>query len=138
MITGPLFIILYAVIGVLLLAFAFSIFSRPARKSTTEPAKRGQHGSSGICPICQTRLFGGEQIKTALFPGEKDRLCHIFGCPHCHPYKEEGVSRHCPVCKKHLPEEDYLIARLFDRSGGKHHVHIVGCTNCRPSAKSRT
>jgi hypothetical protein len=135
MITGPFFIVLYVAIGVLLLAFAYSLFSRPTRKAKPKAAKRTP---IGLCPICRSELVNGEQIKTALFPGEKDRLCHIFGCPHCHPYIEEGLSRHCPVCKKKLPEEDYLVARLFDRAGGKHHVHIVGCTNCRPSAKSRS
>jgi len=126
--------IFYLLAALLLLFFAYSLFSYSRKKPEHRPksfTKQGNPLSGATCPVCGTPLTNGEQIKSALFPGNDDRLCHIFGCPHCHPYSESGIVRQCPVCKKKLSEEGFLVARLFDRQGGKHHVHILGCTNCR-------
>jgi hypothetical protein len=96
---------------------------------------KGAIGEAGVCPVCSALLLNGAQIKSALFPGDKERMCHIFGCPHCHPYKDDSVARKCPVCKKTVPQEGYLIARLFERPNKKRHVHILGCTVCRVPQK---
>lgn len=119
--------------GILLFAFAYWLFSAgsPTKKVKQKQPARGEIGSHGVCPVCSSILTNGAQIKSALFPGNTDRVCHIFGCPHCHPYKEESVSRTCPVCKKTISQEGYLIARLFERPNKKRHVHILGCTVCR-------
>ena len=60
-----------------------------------------------------------------------DRLCSIYGCPHCYPVEESGTNRFCPVCKASVAPESYLIARLFDRSKTNKHVRILGCKQCR-------
>ncbi len=133
MIPGPLYVIFLVIIGVALLIFAYGIFrgSDEARRREPKPRERGKPGSPGVCPICGTVLGPGEQIKSAVFPGAGERLLHVFGCPHCHPFAERGIERNCPVCKKKVPAEAYLIARLFERPHAKRHVHILGCVNCR-------
>ena len=130
---GPFYVIFLVFFGLALFVFAFRLFSGGAKKTGTQPRLRntGKRGETGVCPLCGTVLTDGAQIKSAVFPGDKDRLCHIFGCPSCHPYIEEGIQRICPVCRKAVPQEGYLIARMFDRPGHKHHVHILGCTLCR-------
>lgn len=133
MLSGYFYLFILVFTGLLLLFFAYGLFSsahiRDKKKKTAYI--RGTIGEKGVCPVCSRILRNGEQIKSALFPGDKERVCHIFGCPHCHPYTEETVQRSCPVCKKTLPAEGYLIARLFERPNNKRHVHILGCTNCR-------
>jgi len=138
MIPTPFYLFFLVLAGIALLVFAYGLFTYPRKRPRIEPAgpAQGKPGESGVCPVCSSRLGGGEQIKSALFPGKADRLCHIFGCPHCHPYKEVSIKRTCPVCKKAIPVEGYLIARLFDRPNNKRHVHILGCTICRFSPKT--
>lgn len=131
------YIVVLLFVGIALLVFAYGLFTLPNRKNKRPPLlkKTGVPGTPGVCPICGTVLNKNEQIKTALYPGEDDRICHIFGCPHCHPYADENTARRCPVCKKPLPAEGYLFARLFSRPGNKNHVHILGCSSCRLSKK---
>jgi endogenous inhibitor of DNA gyrase (YacG/DUF329 family) len=95
------------------------------------------------CPLCGTMLRRGERVHSVVFSGgpEKkettgtrsgrpvDYLTHIFGCPYCYPANRE-VRRECPVCKKDVPDDGYVIARMFDKPVRKH-VHVLGCTNCR-------
>ena len=95
------------------------------------------------CPLCGTMLRRGETVRSVVFSGgakkEKsagsrtgppaDYLTHIFGCPYCHP-SNRGHPRECPVCKKTVPDDGYVIARMFDKPGRKH-VHVLGCTHCR-------
>jgi hypothetical protein len=133
MIPAPFYLFFLVLAGIILLVFAYGLFTTPTgkQKKTNPVSLKGKQGEAGVCPICGTVLRRGEQINSALFPGEKDRLCHIFGCPHCIPYLEEDTVRTCPVCKKNVPPDQYLIARLFDRPQGKRHVHILGCTDCR-------
>jgi hypothetical protein len=134
MIPVPFYITFLVLAGLLLLVFAYSLFNSSSAKKKPAPANplpKDKAGESGVCPICGTILSRGEQIKSAVFPGKTDRICHIFGCPHCHPYKDASVKRICPVCKKMVPQEGYLIARLFERANNKRHVHILGCTVCR-------
>lgn len=126
-------ILILVLIGTILLVLAYSLFTLPIlhKKQKEAPRARGIPGEAGVCPICQTILKNKEQLKSALFPGDEDRLCHIFGCPTCYPYPEDSSIRKCPVCHKTIPEGEYLIARLFERPGYKRHVHILGCNECR-------
>jgi len=136
MISEAFYVLLLVFIGVALFALAWALFSSHNRKSRAKAGPLpGKPGGAGTCPLCETQLVNGAQIKSALFPGDKDRLCHIFGCPSCHPYPQPGIIRKCPVCHRKVAAEDYLIARLFDRPGMKSHVHILGCTNCRIGRK---
>jgi hypothetical protein len=95
------------------------------------------------CPLCGTMLRRGETVRSVVFSGGAavskttgsrsgrpvDYLTHIFGCPYCHPANREH-PRECPVCKKIVPDDGYVIARMFDKPDRKH-VHVLGCTHCR-------
>ena len=120
-------------IGITLMIIAYMLFTfkrkGPRRENYRE---RGKPGAPGVCPICCTVLGSGEQLKTKVYPSEgSDRLCSIYGCPHCFPIAESGISRYCPVCKAIVSNDSYLIARLFDRSKTNKHVRILGCKQCR-------
>jgi len=94
------------------------------------------------CPLCGTMLRRGETVHSVVFSGGKavgssggsdtrpaDYLTHIFGCPYCYPANTQH-RRECPVCRKTVPDDGYVIARMFDKPGKKH-VHVLGCTVCR-------
>jgi len=96
---------------------------------------KGTEDSGGlmICPICLFKMDNSEMIKTTAFPplskDSKDRLMHIHGCVYCMDGKRERI---CPVCGKTIGVKDFLVARIFDRSVRRSHVHVLGCTQCRP------
>jgi len=123
-------------IGLILLWFAYSIFTRLGRRASAEGESRSavetpRQGNPKTCPVCRTYLQHGERIKSAAFPetGTHERLMHIFGCPFC--YGDDPVApRRCPVCGATLRPQDFLVARLFSRTG-RSHVHVLGCTRCR-------
>ena len=129
------FLIFFLVLAMLaLFAFAFRLFGRMARK----PPKRGGQAEKaagpapGACPVCGAALKRGEKIRSAVFPGGSDRICHIFGCPRClSPESPMAERRGCPVCGAKLGLDEYLIARLFERGERRRHVHILGCKKCR-------
>ncbi|MCL1817826.1 MAG: hypothetical protein FWG35_02765 [Spirochaetaceae bacterium] len=89
------------------------------------------------CPICGSLLEKGQLIKSIAFQGGvtvgnvTERLNHIFGCPFCYPVNG-ATPRVCPVCRRIIPADGYLIARMFERSDRERkHVHVLGCTACR-------
>jgi hypothetical protein len=96
---------------------------------------KGTEDSGGlmICPICLFKMDNSEMIKTTAFPpmtpDSKDRLMHIHGCVYCMDGKRERI---CPVCGKAISVKEFLVARIFDRSVRRSHVHVLGCTQCRP------
>jgi len=96
---------------------------------------KGTEDSGGlmICPLCLFKMENSEMIKTTAFPpmtpDSKDRLMHIHGCVYCMDGKRERI---CPVCGKTIGVKDFLVARIFDRSVRRSHVHVLGCTQCRP------
>jgi hypothetical protein len=104
-----------------------SISSRPKYKGDSDS------GGLKICPICLFKMDTSEMIKTTAFPpltkDSKDRLMHIHGCVYCMGGKRERI---CPVCGKTISVTDFLVARIFDRSVRRSHVHVLGCTQCRP------
>lgn len=95
------------------------------------------------CPLCGTMLKRGETVHSVVFSGGTqaeaakrssadrpgDWLAHLFGCPYCYP-ANAGHPRICPVCRRELGPDDYVIARMFEKPGRKH-VHVLGCTRCR-------
>lgn len=135
-----IFILLSFAVCLLMLVFSGKLsFKRKNRKrnSKNRQSKSGQQKYSdgvqpGCCPLCGTFLVGTEKIKSSVFEGgnASDRLCYIHGCPHCVPPESMSIKRICPVCKKNVPVEGHLTARMFERKGGAHHVHILGCTEC--------
>lgn len=84
------------------------------------------------CPICQSSLYKGENLISKVYRPMKvpDQLMTISGCPHCYPRTEPSIKRICPVCKKNMEIDENLTARLFNKSVGKKHVHIIGCSKC--------
>lgn len=108
------------------------------------------------CPICGTLLEPGERVHTVVYSGpsakpggapsaaiqkaqERQRLqeslVHMFGCPYCYP-PNRRYERLCPSCKQPIPDDGFVVARMFTRNQRKH-VHVLGCTVCRPSAASQ-
>lgn len=90
------------------------------------------------CPLCNSILLPGEDLFTKVYRPMTvhDQLCTIDGCPHCFPIPEPAVKRECPVCHKEVPiKTGHLIARLFNKTQGKKHVIVTGCTECSKGAK---
>lgn len=99
------------------------------------------------CPLCGSVLADGERVRSYVYRVGTDGLSHIFGCPHCDPgsrapgepaVRSAGVplmEKICPVCRKPVPANGHLTARMFERIGPdakkKTHVHVLGCTECR-------
>lgn len=130
---SPASLIILAFIFIGLVIVLYLIFSASSKKpSSKKYNKYGDKKSIGVCPICGTILDKDERLITAVYPGNPgDRLCYIYGCPHCYPLVEEGTDRRCPVCKDEIGGEDYLIARYFTRNDASERIHILGCTKCR-------
>lgn len=106
------------------------------------------------CPLCRTMLRRGERVHTVVYSGAsaprgdarqgassrrgevRDAITHMFGCPYCRPGSSTAAAnaRICPVCRATLPEDAYVVARMFERQGRKH-IHVLGCTECRSGAR---
>ncbi|MBN2532281.1 MAG: hypothetical protein JXB88_05290 [Spirochaetales bacterium] len=83
------------------------------------------------CPLCGTSLKTGERVFTEAFPGkEEEKIVYLHGCPYCKG-KKPGKKKECPVCKKVLPQNGYLIGKMWDPETGKTRVHISCCSICR-------
>ncbi len=85
------------------------------------------------CPLCGSFLQKGQDLFSRVYRpmNVPDQLCTISGCPHCYPTPEPGLERKCPVCGKNVPTKDgHLTARLFNRTDGKKHVVVTGCSEC--------
>lgn len=84
------------------------------------------------CPLCSSNLYVGENLISKVYRpmNVPDQLMIVMGCPHCYPKCEPGVKRICPVCHKAVGVDQSLTARLFNKSLGKKHVHVIGCSNC--------
>lgn len=86
------------------------------------------------CPVCGTSLAPGKNLVSKVFvtSGQvNDQICYIYGCPHCFPHCEPGIKRLCPVCHKNVEQNQYLLARRFNKTkSGTPHVIVNGCGNC--------
>jgi len=133
-------ILLLVTVGIVLLWFIYSVLMgqwmrlrRGGRKPGKSRARPGSVivGDPKVCLVCRAKLEEGELIETQAFPsmgGSREKQMHIQGCVYCLSGERE---RSCPVCAAVLSREDKLIAKLFDRSLRRHHVHILGCDYCR-------
>ena len=81
------------------------------------------------CVICGSPLLKGESLHSKAFPGEDERLVHVFGCPYCYGNSADKI-RFCPVCKKRMPGDAYLVGKMWIKESGKRHLHVTGCTVC--------
>lgn len=123
--------------------FARAKFSSDERKSVKKMNQRREsavrQGLLVTCPVCNSALLPGEDLFTKVFRpmNVPDQLCTINGCPHCYPWPKDGVQRICPVCGKRIPiDGGHLIARLFNKSTGKKHVVVTGCSECCKSGRN--
>lgn len=89
------------------------------------------------CPLCGSPLQVGENLFSRVYRpmNVPDQRCTISGCPHCYPKCEQNIKRECPVCHKKVPSNGYLVARLFNKTEGKKHVIVTGCTECLKNIK---
>lgn len=126
------------ILAILLFIFAYSLYIKFTKKNNVQKQDNPvvTASPSGVsCPLCKSRLAKGENLFSRVFRPiqdgvESEQRCIILGCPHCHPYCQNGVSRICPVCHKKVPCDGHLIARLFTHTRSKRHVRITGCTEC--------
>lgn len=87
------------------------------------------------CPLCLTPLERGQRVHSVVYPGTGDKIVEIYGCPNCRPKGgPTKAARVCPVCKQTLEEKDYVVGRMFERTAGRKHLHVLGCTRCRKGA----
>lgn len=125
--------------GAIIIIAALKIFSRfrflmNLKKNADSNFKKRQaeNGKADFvrCPLCSTPLAKDEKMISRVYRPmtTPDQRMTINGCPHCYPSTEPGVKRICPVCGKNVPLDGELIARLFNRIGGKKHVLITGCS----------
>ena len=105
-----------------------------AKKESGLRTQKDENGKTEFvrCPLCSTPLAKNEDLFSRIYRPmtTPDQRMTVHGCPHCYPRPEPGVRRSCPVCGKEVPLEGELIARLFNRTDGKKHVMITGCTEC--------
>jgi hypothetical protein len=91
---------------------------------TASPAKK-----KVPCILCGSLLEKRENIKSKKYETDRDTMVHIFGCPYC--YGDAALrQRTCPVCKKQMRPEGYLIGKMWKTKKGKLHLHVSGCTIC--------
>ncbi len=118
-------------VGIAILIAALSYFAF-SKRNKQRPAAQSQKPVLVNCPMCGSGLQKGQNMYSKVFRpmNVPDQRCVISGCPHCYPVCEIGVKRVCPVCGKSVPPNGHLVARLFNKTQGKKHVMIVGCSSC--------
>jgi len=128
-------------IGSIILIFALMIFLKLKKMQEESAPKdkefRTQKNENGRvefvrCPLCSTPLAKNEDMFSRIYRPmtTADQRMTVHGCPHCYPRPEPGVKRNCPVCGREVPLDGELIARLFNRTEGKKHVLVTGCSEC--------
>ena len=137
-------VVFFLFIGIALLWFGYTLFFQvgvPAfgglGRRRRGPKKEGCPGDPQTCPVCSAKLREGELVSSAAFPsmnGGKDRFMHIKGCIYCLRGDRDRV---CPVCGGILRGSEILISRLFERSGRRSHVHVLGCSRCKGPPSGR-
>ena len=128
----------FVIVGVLLVAVVLALLIG----SLTGGVVHKKHGEENTallrepCPICGSPLARGERIRSVVYAGGSEpaaeRVVHVFGCPHCYP-PDPAVRRICPVCHGTIPDDGYVVGRMWDRKERKH-LHLLGCTICRGSS----
>ena len=133
-----LFLIFFCSIAIIFFLMLFYKISKSnSGKERMESNLRTQKDENGKtdfvrCPLCSTPLAKNEDMFSRIYRPmtTADQRMTVHGCPHCYPRPEPGVKRSCPVCGKEVPLDGELIARLFNRTEGKKHVMIMGCSVC--------
>ena len=130
------YVVMFAIVLIIIMLLAWILRrlkgSSSASKKQPSRADAAALGLLVNCPLCNTPLLKGENLVTKVYRPMTvaDQLCTINGCPHCFPKVEPGAKRICPVCHKEVPLSGHLTARLFNKTDGKKHVIVTGCTEC--------
>jgi RNA polymerase subunit RPABC4/transcription elongation factor Spt4 len=125
------YVVIALVLAVILILLGLGFFL-PKRNKDDEQKNsiKDEEKTSKFCPLCSSSLLKGENVKSKTYPTEsKDMLMDVFGCPKCIP-PVGTEDRICPVCKKKLPKDGFVIGRYFIKPHKKH-LHVLGCTLCR-------
>ena len=170
--TVHILVLIFIIILCCILLFVYSgMFRASGRVRSRAGQTVGSRQPGMPCPLCGTPLGPGERLTSHIYRAGADSLSHILGCPHCNPQRsgrnadgqaatrnERLQPRICPVCRRELAPDGYLIARVFERDTGRNaarearstpvsaetggtyagrpgrpttHVHVLGCTECR-------
>lgn len=127
------FVFLFAGIVVVLVALAVVARLSRGRGGRVAPSRNAKSPAEAVtCPVCGTPLGAGENLRSKIFRpmNTPDQRMTVQGCPHCFPSAGPGIERRCPVCGRRVPPDGELVARLFNRPGGKKHVMVTGCSEC--------
>ncbi|MCD6343824.1 MAG: hypothetical protein J7L76_08555 [Spirochaetaceae bacterium] len=130
-----IFILVLSTLGVLLWSWKNREGGRPgnSRRTDSPPEEGGTD-----CPLCGEHLPRGTRVHSVLFPGKEFDLMRIYGCRHCwegHASADLSGSlnsRQCPSCGETIPEGGYVMAQVYSKPYRKTHVHVYGCTVCKP------
>ncbi|GHU22590.1 hypothetical protein FACS1894164_05250 [Spirochaetia bacterium] len=119
------FVLITAGMILLLLGWCLSLYFRGNRRSKNPESKA--RTPVHACPVCSTRLDKKEKVYSVVFSEiGADKIVHLRGCQYC---IEGEQTRKCPVCKRILGTEEFIAARMSEKSG-RVHVHILGCSQC--------
>jgi len=110
--------------------------SDKGKKATGFPRQQLSEASSKLpCPLCGNHLLKNEKIRSLSYGSGNEKIMHILGCPYClRPVSPN--KRICPVCKKVIPPSGFAIGLMWEKQG-KLHLHLTGCTVCKPQYLSK-
>jgi len=105
------------------------IVSRKLSVSSVTPEPAAASGKRIPCILCGSVLAKGEKLYSKETIREKDSIIHMYGCPHCHGDRSTE-KKICPVCRKPMSSDEYLIGRMWLKKNGRKHLHMSGCVRC--------
>jgi hypothetical protein len=113
-------------IGISIALLFWMLFSLNIRSKTKVEEK-----PRAFCPICKNGLFSGQRIRSDVLEiGKTEVRTTLKGCQHC---LDGNAKRLCPVCKKKLAKNEFIIA-FSDPQVDKKRLSIRGCKTCYPQA----
>ena len=130
------YLVIAAVVGVVVVIFILFRQRTPATSTglaTGDETAAGGRREKLPCPLCGSRLYNGDRIRTVAFDLGKEKFMQIYGCRHCNS-AAPSAQRRCPVCKRRIPDGGFVVGRMWEKYN-KTRLHISGCTECRPQYK---
>lgn len=113
-------LLIFAGIGIAVLLWM--LFTLNLRNNTKKEEK-----PKAYCPLCKNGLFSGQRIRSDVLEiGKSEVRTTLKGCMHC---LDGNAKRLCPVCKKKLKKDEFIIA-FSDQTVDKKKLSIRGCKNC--------
>ncbi len=133
-----IFILVLSTLAVLLWSWKNRDENRISGKNEAADEDFSPESTGTDCPLCGEHLPRGTRVHSVLFPGKEFDLMRIYGCRHCwegHASADLSASlnsRRCPSCGDTIPEGGYVMAQVYNKPYRKTHVHVYGCTVCKP------